>query len=91
MSEEKKFSIWSKYTDADKRQLEELGAGYIDFISRCKTERESVNETIRLAEASGYDRFEPGMKLKSGDKVYAVCMNFLGVCFSWMRLMQLCR
>ena len=75
MSDDKKFSIWSKYTDADKRQLEELGAGYIDFISRCKTERESVDETIRLAEACGYNRFEQGMKLRAGDKVYAVCMK----------------
>ena len=72
---DKKPSIWSKYTDADKRQLEELGAGYIDFISRCKTERESVDETIRLAEACGYNRFEQGMKLRAGDKVYAVCMK----------------
>ena len=72
---EKKFSIWSKYTDDDKKNLDELAAGYIDFISRCKTERESVDETIRRAQAAGYKQFEPGMALKPGDKVYAVCMK----------------
>ena len=75
MSEDKKASVWSTYNDDDKQQLNELAAGYIDFISRCKTERESVNETIRLAEASGYKRFEQGTALKPGDKVYAVCMK----------------
>ena len=75
MSEDKKASVWSTYAYEDKIKLEELAEGYIDFISRCKTERESVNETIRLAEASGYKRFEIGSTLKPGDKVYAVCMK----------------
>ena len=75
MSEDKKASVWSSYAYEDKIKLEELAEGYIDFISRCKTERESVNETIRLAEASGYKRFEIGSTLKPGDKVYAVCMK----------------
>ena len=72
---DKKFSIWNKYTDDDKKNLEALGAGYIDFISRCKTERESVNEAIRRAEDAGYKKFEVGSTLKPGDKVYAVCMK----------------
>ena len=31
--QDKKFSIWSEYTDDDKAALETLAAGYIDFIS----------------------------------------------------------
>lgn len=81
MSEDKdkKPSVWSGYTDDDKVALEKLAAGYIDFISRCKTERESVNETIKQAEAVGYknldDVIKSGDKLKAGDKVYCVCMK----------------
>ena len=60
MSDEKdkKSSVWSKYTDEEKVQLENLGKSYIDFISRCKTERESVKEAIICAEKAGYKNFE---------------------------------
>ena len=80
MSEEKKEnnkkpSVWSTYTDDDKSKLEKLSAGYIDFISTCKTERESVKETIRQAEAAGYKSLDKYDKLNPGDKVYGVCMN----------------
>ena len=45
---------------------------YIKFISDCKTERECVEESIRLAKAAGYknlnDCIEAGTPLKAGDK-----------------------
>lgn len=76
---DKKFSVWSEYTDDDKSAMEKLAAGYIDFISRCKTERESVVEAIKCAEAVGYknldDVIKSGTRLKAGDKVYCVCMK----------------
>ena len=76
---DKKFSVWSTYTDADKSALEDLAAGYIDFISRCKTERESVAEAVKRAEAVGYknldDVIKSGTRLTAGDKVYSVCMK----------------
>ena len=76
---DKKFSVWSEYSDDDKTALEELAAGYIDFISRCKTERESVVEAVKRAEAVGYknldDVIKSGVQLKAGDKVYSVCMK----------------
>ena len=82
---EKKLSVWSKYTDADKTEMEKIGAGYIDFLSRCKTERESVVETIKQAEKVGYknlaDVIKNNEKLKAGDKVYAVCMKKTVVLF----------
>ena len=74
-----KKSIWSTYTDADKEALETLNAGYIDFLSTCKTERESVKYAIAAAEAAGYKNLDDLIggrkKLKAGDKVYAVCMK----------------
>ena len=79
MSEEKKDnkkpSVWSTYTEDDKSKLEKLSAGYIKFISDCKTERESVKETISQAETAGYKSLDKYNKLNPGDKVYAVCMN----------------
>ncbi|MBQ1469647.1 MAG: hypothetical protein IIZ29_02185 [Schwartzia sp.] len=44
-----KKSVWLSYSDKEKKELEKLSSGYIDFLSNCKTERESVAETIRLA------------------------------------------
>ena len=74
-----KFSVWHDYTEADKKALEKLAAGYIDFLSRCKTERESVAEAVKLAEAVGYKNLDEVIKkkipLKAGDKVYSVFMK----------------
>ena len=78
MSEEKndkKFSVWSTYSDEDKKNLENLNAGYINFLSKCKTERESVNETIRLAREHGYKSLDEFQSIKAGDKIFSVCMN----------------
>ncbi|MBO4401305.1 MAG: aminopeptidase [Selenomonadaceae bacterium] len=76
---DKKPSIWSGYTDADKAALEKLNAGYIDFMSRCKTERESVVEAIKQAEAVGYkdlrEIISSRQRLKAGDKVYYTFMK----------------
>ena len=75
----KKLSAWNSYSDEEKEALENLAAGYIDFISRCKTERESVNEAVKRAEAVGYKNLDDVIKsktlLKAGDKVYCVCMK----------------
>lgn len=75
----KKPSVWSKYTDEDKTNLENLAKGYIDFISNCKTERESVKEAIKCAKEKGYrdlnEIIKSGEKLKSGDLVYINNMN----------------
>ena len=74
-----KFSVWNSYSEADKKSLEKLAAGYIDFLSRCKTERESVAEAVKLAEAVGYKNLDEVIKkkipLKAGDKVYSVFMK----------------
>ena len=79
MAREEKASVWSSYTEADKEALEKLAAGYRDFLSTCKTERESVVEAVRQAKAAGYrdlcDVLQAGEKLKAGDKVYAVNMK----------------
>ena len=77
--EEKKTSVYLTYSEEEKKELEALNAGYRDFLSRCKTERESVQEAVHQAEAAGYrdlaGLIEGGERLQPGDKVYAVNMK----------------
>ena len=79
MSDDKKTSVWSKYTEKERAAVNELARGYIDFLSDCKTERESVTEAVRRARAAGYrdlaDVIAKGETLAAGDKVYAVNMK----------------
>ena len=68
-------NAWKSCDEAKLAQVNALCADYIKFISDCKTERECVEESIRLAEAAGYknlnDCIEAGTPLKAGNKVYA--------------------
>ena len=43
---------------------------YKAFLDRAKTEREAVNEAIRLATANGFVEFDRTKPLKTGDKVF---------------------
>ncbi|MBL4932324.1 aminopeptidase [Clostridium paridis] len=72
----KEYSLaWDKYSKDDLKKVFELSDRYKDFISKCKTERESVDELIELAENNGYRNLQNiidnGEVLKAGDKVYA--------------------
>ena len=49
-----KKNAWLKYTEAQKKDIFKFCEGYKNFISTCKTERECVTESIRIAEAAGY-------------------------------------
>ncbi|WP_173443661.1 aminopeptidase [Selenomonas ruminantium] len=86
MSDEKKDSLWSQYSDAEKQELEALNKGYREFLTTCKTERESVKEAVKQAEAAGYrnltDIIKSGEKLTAGAKVYAVNMEKALVLFN---------
>ena len=79
MSDDKKTPVWSKYTMEERAAVDVLAHGYIDFLSDCKTERESVTEAVRRARAAGYrdlaDVIVKGETLAAGDKVYAVNMK----------------
>ena len=79
MSDDKKTPVWSKYTMEERAAVDVLAHGYIDFLSDCKTERESVTEAVRRARAAGYrdlaDVIANGETLAVGDKVYAVNMK----------------
>lgn len=59
-------------TDVDKEIVFKFSEGYKDFLTKCKTERESVSETVRIAEECGFRPIESFDTLREGDKVYAV-------------------
>ena len=67
-------TAWEKYDDQKMVALREFNNGYKKFISDCKTERECVEESIRIAEANGYQDLKAligtDTVLKAGDKVY---------------------
>ena len=72
-------TAWKKYNAADLEALEALNAGYKTFLDKGKTERECVNEAVKMAEAAGYVPLETVLKTKrrlgAGDKIYANCMG----------------
>ncbi|MCY6370815.1 aminopeptidase [Clostridium ganghwense] len=72
---EKKYEYaWDKYSKEDLEKVFELNDRYINFMSKCKTERECIDEFIVLAEKAGYKNIDDLIKengsLKAGDKVY---------------------
>lgn len=72
-------NAWNKYDEDTVKKVFEFANDYKEFISNCKTERECVNESVKIAQKAGYtDLFEvirKGEMLKAGDKVYAVNKN----------------
>jgi len=67
-------NAWLSYSDEVKKEVFALSDGYKKFISDCKTERECVTESVKLAQAQGFKDLKEcianGKKLKAGDKVY---------------------
>ncbi len=46
--------------------------GYKQFLDNAKTEREAVNEAVRIARTFGYEPFDRKKKYAAGDKIYHV-------------------
>ncbi len=68
---EKTKNVWEKYpTAAKQKQLMAFSEGYKKFMNAAKTEREAVDETIRLARKAGFKEFKEIKKIKAGDKIY---------------------
>ena len=47
-------NAWKTYDEAQMKELQQLNADYINFLSECKTERECVKDTVRRVEEKGY-------------------------------------
>ncbi len=57
-------------SDEEIRKADEFCKGYMDFMSKCKTEREINVYAIQKAEAAGFRKFNLGDPVKPGDKIY---------------------
>lgn len=72
-------NIWKDVTQKKVKAIDSFSKEYIEFISKCKTERECLDEAISMLEEAGYKELnrliKEGKKLKAGDKVYATQMN----------------
>ena len=72
-------NIWSNYTPEELTELDHISTRYKTCLNEGKTERECVELGVRLAQEAGYrdlnDVMEKGDSLKTGDRVYAVCMS----------------
>ncbi|WP_297629722.1 aminopeptidase [uncultured Clostridium sp.] len=72
-------NAWNKYDENGIKEIFSFCDGYKEFMSNCKTERECVEESIKIAEKHGFidlqKVIEKGESLKAGDKVYANNMD----------------
>ena len=72
---------WKNYSEKEMTELTALSERYKAWLSASKTERECVDETVKLCEEKGYKDFTArvatGKKLKAGEKLY---YNYMGKC-----------
>ncbi len=66
--------VWDKLSTVEKEEVFKFGEDYKSFLDEAKTERESVQEIIRIAQENGFVSMDDirGKKLRPGNKVYAV-------------------
>ena len=72
-------NAWKSYTDSQKQELNTINEKYKACLNAGKTERECVKLAVKMLEEKGYQSLETyktaNNKLKTGDKIYAVCMG----------------
>ena len=66
---------WEKYNDEQINDIMTFNEGYKNYITKGKTERLCVSETVKLAMAHGYKELNEVDILKLGDKVYVTNMK----------------
>ena len=66
----KKKTVYEKASEEIVKAAYEYAVGYMKFLDDGKTERESVNAAIAIAEAGGYREYHLGDEIKAGDKLY---------------------
>lgn len=68
-------NAWEKYNEEQVKEIMNFNEGYKTFITKGKTERLCVSETVKKAMAAGYKDLSDVDILKPGDKVYVTNMN----------------
>ena len=69
-------NAWKTYTQEQLKELDQINDRYKVFLDEGKTERECIRLTVKEIEKQGYRNLNDIKgSLKTGDKVYAVCMG----------------
>ncbi|MCI8584018.1 MAG: aminopeptidase [Dorea sp.] len=72
-------NVWSSYNQEQYAELDRINTWYKSCLDEGKTERECVKAAVRMAKEKGYQDIQALIKnqtqVKTGDKVYAVCMD----------------
>ena len=72
-------NLWKSYSEEQLKELQQLNEGYKAYLDNGKTERECIREAVKMAKDAGYKDLQEvianGETLKTGDRVYAVCME----------------
>lgn len=72
-------NAWKTYNKKQLGDVDKFSKGYLEFLDKGKTERECAKVIVKMAKGAGYvdlaDIIKNKKKLKSGDKVYSVCMD----------------
>ncbi len=66
----KKENGWNTKNEDEKREIFEYAKNYICYMNKSKTEREIVENSIKIAEDNGFRPIESYESLHAGDKVY---------------------
>lgn len=63
-------TVWDKLDDKQMKQLMDLSEDYKSFLDNAKSEREAVEQSIKLARKAGFKDFKEVKEIKEGDRVY---------------------
>lgn len=63
---------WETVDENKKQEIFNFSKGYMEFLNKAKTEREFIQETIKLARENGYKDIIEFEKLQPGDKIYFI-------------------
>ncbi|MBQ2686197.1 MAG: aminopeptidase, partial [Clostridia bacterium] len=66
----KKTNAYEVMTEENKAEMEGYIKGYMSFLDKCKTEREAVLESIKLAKEKNFVEYNFGDKIVKGGKYY---------------------
>lgn len=66
----KRQNIYAIADEVERKRIAEYCEGYKKFLDNGKTERETVDETVKMVEAAGYKPYTLGDKINRGDKLY---------------------
>ena len=74
-------NAWLDYSNEEFQKVMEFSEEYKDYLNKGKTERNGVNEALRLAEAKGFKSIESFKEIKTGDKIYVTNKGKNIACF----------